>query len=80
MVDVTMNLTAPRRGFLAEAAAFVRDLTRLAMTPAARPPSDHVLSDGGLRHQDIARAVDRQQFEIGLMGAGWQRPSGRQRF
>ena len=41
--------------------------------------SDDLLRDIGAERRDVAKAVDRQLSEIGLLGTGWQqttRPRG----
>ena len=36
--------------------------------------SDHGLRDIGGERRDIAKAMDRELREIGLLGTGWQKP------
>ncbi|AZO50058.1 MAG: hypothetical protein EOS58_04640 [Mesorhizobium sp.] len=36
--------------------------------------SDDLLRDIGAERRDVAKAVDRQLREIGLLGTGWQQP------
>jgi len=36
--------------------------------------SDALLRDIGAERRDVAKAVDRQLREIGLLGTGWQQP------
>jgi hypothetical protein len=39
--------------------------------------SDDLLRDIGAERRDVARAVDRELREIGLLGTGWQKPRAR---
>lgn len=36
--------------------------------------SDDLLRDIGAERRDVAKAVDRELHEIGLLGTGWQKP------
>jgi uncharacterized protein YjiS (DUF1127 family) len=36
--------------------------------------SDALLRDIGAERRDVAKAVDRQLREVGLLGTGWQQP------
>ena len=40
--------------------------------------SDDLLRDIGVERRDVARAVDRELREIGLLGTSWQKPRTRQ--
>ena len=40
--------------------------------------SDDLLRDIGAERRDVAKAVDRELREIGLLGTGWQKPGKRQ--
>ncbi|MEW6633003.1 MAG: hypothetical protein AB1440_19210 [Pseudomonadota bacterium] len=62
-----------------------RDWLRQARVAARLPLesvedlSDDLLRDIGAERRDVAKAVDRQLSEIGLLGTGWQqttRPRG----
>ena len=39
--------------------------------------SDDLLRDIGAERRDVAKAVDRELREIGLLGTGWQKPKVR---
>lgn len=57
-----------------------RDWLRQARVAATLPAesvedlSDRDLRDVGGRRRDVAKALDREFREIGLLGTGWQKP------
>ena len=69
-------LKSPRPNWLQAAFDWLRQARVAARLPneSVENLSDDLLRDIGAERHDVAKAVDRELCEIGLLGTGWQKP------